>query len=64
MQVPAVLLENDGCLVVGISILDTFDRLEVLETTAEAIINSRSIGTITPMPDEVIKELRLAFLGG
>lgn len=59
---PAVLLENDGVLVTGTSILDTFDRLEVLETTAEAIINSRPIGVVSPMPDSVIEELREAFL--
>lgn len=59
---PAVLLENDGVLVVGSSILDTFDRLEVLETTAEAIINSRPIGQVSPMSDAVIDELRAAFL--
>lgn len=58
---PAVLLENDGVLVVGSSILDTFDRLEVLETTAEAIINSRPIGQVSPMSESVIKELRSAF---
>jgi hypothetical protein len=29
------LLVNDGVLVLGTSILDTFDRLEVLEATAE-----------------------------
>jgi L-fuculose-phosphate aldolase len=58
---PAVLLENDGVLVVGTSILDTFDRLEVLETTAEAIINSRPLGPIAPMSDGVIRELRTAF---
>lgn len=60
---PAVLLENDGALVVGRDILDTFDRLEVLETTAEAIINSRAVGTVTPMPATVIDELKRAFLG-
>ena len=60
---PAVLLENDGVLVVGTSILDTFDRLEVLETTAEAIINSRAVGSVAPMPDAVIDELKKAFLG-
>ena len=61
-QTPAALLENDGVLVVGTSILDTFDRLEVLETTAEAIINSRPIGHVSPMSDSVIDELRAAFL--
>lgn len=58
---PAVLLENDGVLVTGTSILDTFDRLEVLETTAEAIINGRPLGTIAPMSVEIIAELKSAF---
>ena len=61
-KTPAALLDNDGVLVVGTSILDTFDRLEVLETTAEAIINSRPIGLVSPMSDNVIDELRAAFL--
>jgi L-fuculose-phosphate aldolase len=56
-----VLLENDGVLVTGSSILDTFDRLEVLETTAEAIINSRPLGAISPMSAAVIDELKSAF---
>ncbi len=60
-KTPAALLENDGVLVVGTSILDTFDRLEVLETTAEAIINSRPIGIVSPMSESVINELRVAF---
>ncbi len=58
---PAAILENDGVLVVGTSVLDAFDRLEVLETTAEAIINSRSIGAVAPMSAAVIEELRDAF---
>jgi len=59
---PAALLENDGVVVVGTSILDAFDRLEVLETTSEAIINSRLVGDITPMGDTVIDELKAVFL--
>ncbi|MBS0201441.1 MAG: class II aldolase/adducin family protein [Planctomycetes bacterium] len=59
---PAALLENDGVVVVGTSILDAFDRLEVLETTSEAIINSRLVGDITPMTGDVIDELKAAFL--
>ena len=58
---PAALLQNDGVVVVGSSVLDTFDRLEVLETTAEALINTRPLGPITPMPGNVIEELRSAF---
>lgn len=59
---PIALLENDGVLVCGTGILDAFDRLEVLESTAEAIINARYLGEITPMSDAVIAELAAAFL--
>ncbi len=58
---PAAILENDGVLVTGSSVLDVFDRLEVLESTAEAIINARSLGEVAPMSDDVIGELRTAF---
>jgi L-fuculose-phosphate aldolase len=58
---PVTLIENDGVLVCGTSVLDAFDRLEVLETTAEALINSRSLGEVRPMSDEVIAELNAAF---
>ncbi len=58
---PAAMLENDGVIVTGRSVLDTFDRLEVLESTAEAVINARSVGRISTMPDSVIDELRTAF---
>jgi L-fuculose-phosphate aldolase len=58
---PAAILENDGVIVTGRSILDTFDRLEVLESTAEALINAKSIGAVSTMPDSVIQELRTAF---
>lgn len=59
---PVVLMDNDGVLVVGSEVLETFDRLEVLETTAEAILQASALGPIQPMPDEAIEELRQAFL--
>ena len=58
---PAAILENDGVLVTGSSVLDAFDRLEVLESTAEAVINARAIGDVSVMPERVIAELRSAF---
>jgi L-fuculose-phosphate aldolase len=59
---PVALLDNDGVLVCGTGILDAFDRLEVLESTAETLINGRFVGPAAPMPDAVIEELRAAFL--
>jgi len=60
---PAAILENDGVLVTGGDILEAFDRLEVLESTAEAIINCRALGTLAPMPETVTRELDRVFLG-
>ncbi len=59
---PVLLLENNGALVVGGSVLETFDRLEVLETTAEALINSQRIGTLCPMDEAAIRKLVETFL--
>jgi L-fuculose-phosphate aldolase len=61
-EFPICLIENDCALVLGTTILDAFDRLEVLESTAEAVILSTSLGEVRPMGDEVIDELIQAFL--
>lgn len=61
-EFPIALIENDCALVLGKTILDAFDRLEVLESTAEAVILSCSIGAVQPMGEEVIDELIGAFL--
>ncbi len=58
---PALLIENGGVLVTGKDILEAYDRLEVLEATAEAIINSRALGTMAPMSEVVILDLEKAF---
>ncbi len=58
---PVGILENDGVVVVGSSVLDAFDRLEVLESTAEAILYGSLLGPIRRMPDAIIAELRSAF---
>lgn len=60
---PILILENDGVQVCGTSILDAFDRLEVLESTAEAMINAVALdrAAISPMNDAVIAELDRAF---
>jgi L-fuculose-phosphate aldolase len=59
---PAAILENDGVLVIGSDILEAYDRLEVLDSTAQAILDCRAIGERAPMPDEVIRELEKVFM--
>lgn len=58
---PTAIFENDGVLVTGSGILNAFDLLEVLESTAESVINARAIGNVSVMPEAVIDELRSAF---
>jgi L-fuculose-phosphate aldolase len=58
---PIILLANDGVLVTGRTTLEAFDRLEVLESTAEALINARSLGDLAPLGDVAIDELEAAF---
>ena len=62
-QQPIAMLENDGVLVTGGGVLEAFDRLEVLESTAEALINARALGPLSPMDDVTIAELEAAFFG-
>jgi L-fuculose-phosphate aldolase len=58
---PVILIENEGALVLGRDVLDAFDRLEVLEATAEALWLSRPIGPLVPMPASALDELRRVF---
>jgi L-fuculose-phosphate aldolase len=48
-------------LVTGRDVLEAYDRLEVLESTAEALINARALGALAPLPDDVIHELEESF---
>jgi L-fuculose-phosphate aldolase len=57
----ATILENNGVLVTGRDVLEAYDRLEVLESTAEALINARALGTPAPLPEDVIHELEESF---
>jgi L-fuculose-phosphate aldolase len=58
---PVLLIENDGALIVGRTLLEAFDRLEVLEATAEALQLSRPLGPMVPMPDSALAELRRVY---
>lgn len=58
---PVLLIENEGALIIGRTLLEAFDRLEVLEATAEALQLSRPLGPLVPMPDSALAELRRAF---
>ncbi len=46
---------------IGKNVLDTFDRLEVLESTASALIDAQILGKVHPMGQSAITELEKAF---
>lgn len=58
---PIVLVENDCIIVTGTSLLNAFDRLEVAEYSAKALISSKSLGEVVTINDEQVSEIESAF---
>lgn len=58
---PAAVIAGDGVAVVGDDLLSVYDRLEVLEATAETLVRSRFANGVAPLPDDAIAELLEAF---
>ena len=58
---PAAMFENDCVVVTGGSLLQAFDRLEVMESTAHSIINASAVGDIVHISKEEIADLKKAF---
>jgi len=59
---PAVLFENDGFIVTGDALLETFDRLEVAEFSARSLVLGHSLGELAPINEAQMKELRRQFI--
>ncbi|MDF2921898.1 MAG: class aldolase/adducin family protein [Paenibacillaceae bacterium] len=58
---PIVICENDCIIATGSSLLNAFDRLEVCEFSAQAIISAAVLGDIVHIDDEKIYDLEVAF---
>jgi len=59
--VPVILVENDCVIVTGSSLLNAFDRLEVLEYSAKAILDAEEIGEIMNISEEERKIINVEF---
>ena len=55
------MVENDCVIVTGNTLLQAFDRLEVMESTAHSIINAAAIGDIVHISKKEIDDLKVAF---
>ena len=58
---PVLLVENKSVMVTGASMLQIFDRLEVMEMTAASILDAQALGTIAHIPSDEIAALKTAF---
>ncbi|MBC8080874.1 MAG: class II aldolase/adducin family protein [Gorillibacterium sp.] len=58
---PMVIAENDCVIVTGSSMLNAFDRLEVAEYSAKAILAAQIIGDIIHIDEQKIKDIDVAF---
>ncbi len=58
---PIVMIKNDCIIVTGNSLLQAFDRLEVAEFTAKAVIATRDIGDMITISEQEVQELKKAF---
>ena len=58
---PAAMVENDCVIVTGSTLLQAFDRLEVMESTAHSIINASAVGKIIHISEEEVADLKIAF---
>lgn len=59
--IPALMIANDSVIVTGESLMQAFDRLEVAEMTAMSLILGKSLGSVSPLSDANIDELRRVF---
>lgn len=64
MKTPVVLIQNDCVLTTGRTVLEAFDRLEVAEFSAKALIDTKSIGQLVPIDAKDIAELEGAYALG
>jgi L-fuculose-phosphate aldolase len=59
---PALIVENDGLLTTGTTILEAFDRLEIAEYSAQSLIDiATKLGEWTPLEEPRLRELEQGF---
>lgn len=58
---PLALVQNDCVVVTGTSLLHAFDRLEVAEYSAQALIACRALGAVVRIDADQIAEIDRAF---
>lgn len=58
---PVLIVDNKCVIVAGNSLLNAFDKLEVLEYSAKAVISAQDIGKIINITSDEVKDIEAAF---
>ncbi len=58
---PVLIVDNKCVIVAGNTLLNAFDKLEVLEYSAKAIIAAKDIGEIVPISPKEVDDIETAF---
>jgi L-fuculose-phosphate aldolase len=61
-EAPMIIIDNDCLISTGSSLLQAYDRLEVAEFSAKAIISALPAGEIQPISGERLSELEENFV--
>lgn len=61
-KIHCLLIENDELIVTGQNLLQTYERLEVVEHTSKSLIHSMQMGNTFPIPDHELNKLKTKFL--
>ena len=61
-RTPVILIQNDAILATGATLAQAFDRLEVAEFSARALIDTTALGPMVPIGDKELEELEARFL--
>ena len=60
-RTPVVLLENDAILSTGKNLTEAYDRLEVAEFSANAILNAAKLGSVQRISPHELEAIRQKF---
>ena len=58
---PVLIVSNQCVIVSGSTLLNAFDRLEVLDYSAKAIIAAKDIGPLVMITPDEVKDIEKAF---
>lgn len=58
---PVTIVDNECVIATGSSLIDAFDRLEVVEYSAKAVIAAKDLGKMVMIDQEKVDELKVAF---